>query len=1225
MNTTLHNLIWVASLWLLPLLAVNPTYAAPAQAQGAATILGMQGTVEIQRAEAARWDPAYTNQVLDAGNRIRTDRNSQALLRFSDLETVRIGPRSLIRIESKGERKSGFDFFKGVLYFFHRDKPDEFEVKTPQMAAIIRGTEFTLEVADDGTTTLSLLDGEVRVTNPQSGSDVVLDLKSGEQAINEPGQPPRRTAIIEAVNLVQWCLYYPAVLNLDELQLAADAQSALGESLAAYRRGDLTAALAAYPAGRQPTMDEERVYLAALLLSVGGVSDASAQLAPLLAANRRGDRVKDLALSLRRQIAAVKFQEESSTPAPGLATALLAESYYLQSRSKLGEALAAAREAVRLAPDFAFGWSRVAELEFGFGRIPAAREAVEKSLQLAPRNAEALTLRGFLLAARNKTAEALKAFDQALAVDSKLGHAWLGRGLCRIQQGQSKAGRADLQVAATLEPNRSSFRSYLGKAFHEAGSTGDSVWFGSTFTDYVTKGFRKDTALVQANRELVLAQKLDAHDPTAWLYSALLKQQQNRINEAIRDLERSQALNDNRQVYRSRLLLDQDQAVRGANLATLYLDAGMTDVSAREAARAVALDYANYSAHLFLADSYNELRDPRQINLRYETPWLSEYLVANLLAPVQAGTLSPLVSQQDYAKLFERDRFGLNSSTEYFSRGDWIQSAAQYGIHGNFSYAAEVYYRSENGQRPNNDLEQLTTTLRLKQQITPQDSVFFQATYYNAETGDVTPYYNVNLPASQGGPNLKLKTKETQEPIAVVGYHHQWSPGIDTLFLGGRLNDTYEVSNPTQGTLVLEKQAGTNTLGSILPIAIGQGYRSEANIYTAELQQIFQLRPHTLIVGGRYQNGVFETRNQPTITAANTGLDPAKFVTGQQNIDSDFERITGYGYYHLQVADPLTLIGGVAYDRLTAPRNFRYAPIEAGDDTTDQVSPKAGFIYTPIKNTTIRGAYSRALSGVTFDQSFQLEPSQIAGFNQAYRSIIPESVVGANSGAKFEIFGLALDQKFESGTYVGVSGDWLKSEVTRRLGVYDDNGTNIVNNLPFIDPSSTRQSFNYQERSLLVSINQLLGDEWAFGVRYRLSYAELEDEFTDGLAGAPSFDPNGNVKPFPSKRNINATLHQVMLNASYTHSCGFFAQGEALWTMQKNDGYSPAEFYFSTLPGDDFWQLNVFVGYRFPKRRAEIRVGLLNLTDQDYRLNPLNLTSELPRDRTFVASLKFRF
>src|SRR5205085_12428472 len=143
-------------------------------------------------------------------------------------------------------------------------------------------------------------------------------------------------------------------------------------------------------------------------------------------------------------------------------------------------------------------------------------------------------------------------------------------------------------------------------------------------------------------------------------------------------LEKSQELNKNRQLYRSEFLLDQDQAVRSVNLANIYRDAGMFDLSVREAGRAVSLDYANYSAHLFLANSYNELRDPNRINLRYETPAEAEYLLANLLAPVGAGTLSPTVSQQEYSKLFERDRLGLYSSTEYLSRGAWSQLAAQY-------------------------------------------------------------------------------------------------------------------------------------------------------------------------------------------------------------------------------------------------------------------------------------------------------------------------------------------------------------------------------------------------------------------------------------------------------------------------------------------------------------------------------------------------------------------
>src|SRR5205823_10701347 len=180
-------------------------------------------------------------------------------------------------------------------------------------------------------------------------------------------------------------------------------------------------------------------------------------------------------------------------------------------------------------------------------------------------------------------------------------------------------------------------------------------------------------------KELGLARRIDPKDPSPWLYSALLNQQENQINEGVRDLEKSRELNDNRRIYRSRLLLDQDRAVRSANLASIYRDAGMTDVSVREAARAVNSDYANYSAHLFLANSYNELRDPNLINLRYETATFSEYLLANLLAPVGGSALSPYVSQQEYVRLFETDRPRVSSDTTYLSRGSWQQNAAIYG------------------------------------------------------------------------------------------------------------------------------------------------------------------------------------------------------------------------------------------------------------------------------------------------------------------------------------------------------------------------------------------------------------------------------------------------------------------------------------------------------------------------------------------------------------------
>src|SRR6185503_10333116 len=109
--------------------------------------------------------------------------------------------------------------------------------------------------------------------------------------------------------------------------------------------------------------------------------------------------------------------------------------YLAQSEFKLEEALTAARAAAKQAPNFGFGWSRVAELEFSFGHIEAALAAIKKAEVVTPRNAEALALHGFLLLAENRITESIPYFDQAIAIDGALGNAWLGRGLAKIRQG----------------------------------------------------------------------------------------------------------------------------------------------------------------------------------------------------------------------------------------------------------------------------------------------------------------------------------------------------------------------------------------------------------------------------------------------------------------------------------------------------------------------------------------------------------------------------------------------------------------------------------------------------------------------------------------------------------------------------------------------------------------------------------------------------------------------
>jgi Tfp pilus assembly protein PilF len=1161
---------------LTAILAFTSLDAAAQNRATNAVVIEAENMVEVLRVRSAVWDRAYAGTPLYGGDQLRTGARSRAVVRHANRTNKRLDSHSMLRIDP--DDGGVLHFLRGAMYYFHRDNPGT-RMRIPNGFAVIRGTEFHLHVAEDDTTTLSLFDGEVDLQTAQGN----LKIYSGERAIAAPGVPPRKermasaTAMLAATNLIQWVLYYPGVIEVDELLL--DGQTALSGSLQAYRAGDIRGALVAWPEGRVPATGAEKVFRAGLLLSVGDVPAARELLSAVTgAANASDSREARLGMALQHVIAAVQNPSpagHSNAWQPGtnaLATEWLSESYVRQAQLNLPAALVAAKRAAEIAPRFGFAWARVAELEFSFRRLPAARRALERSLELAPRNAQSRALSGFVAAAENDIDLATHAFNDAIALDGALGNAWLGRGLCRIRQGDAAGGREDLQTAAVLEPQRAVLRSYLAKAWSNEGD-GE-----------------------QAAKEIRLARELDPNDPTAWLYSALLNEQQNRINDAVRDLERSQERSNNRQIYRSQLLLDEDSAVRRANLAGIYRDAGMTEVSVREAARAASVDYANYSAHLFLAHSYDAMRDPRQIDLRFETAFLSEFLLANLLSPAAVGTLTPQVSQQEYARLFERDRVGLASSTEYFDNGDWVQSAVQYGSYKDFSYSVEAAYRNENGDRPNDELEQTALTLKLKQQFTPRDGVYFQASFYDAESGDVGPRYDPN------GAIIGLRVKEEQVPLLIGGYHHEWSPGQHTLVLLGRAPDQVRVRNPQQGTLGLDRN-NDGSIADVFGIFLDERYESRLELYTAELQQIMSHPGGTFIGGGRLQGGGIDTatlQNDERYLVPDPSLFPP--INWPEVAHSEFGRASIYGYELWQVHSSLQLIGGVSYDWLRYPRNFRFAPVADDESTTDRVSPKAGFIYTPLTNTVVRGAYTRGLGGVSFDQSFRLEPSQVAGFNQAFRSIIPESIAGANAAASFESSGLSLEQKFRTGTYLGLSGEMLASDVTRDIGAFD---------VTVFGPSSAqiREKLHYRERSLLAAFNQLVGEGLSLGAVYRLSRAELKDQFP-GIPAAAGFSPS---------QNLEATLHHFRLFAIYNHSSGWFAQFESAWFAQMNDGYS------AVVRDDSFWQHNAYVGYRFARRRAEVRVGILNLTDEDYRLNPLNLTARLPRERTFYSSLQLNF
>ena len=727
--------------------------------------------------------------------------------------------------------------------------------------------------------------------------------------------------------------------------------------------------------------------------------------------------------------------------------------------------------------------------------------------------------------------------------------------------------------------------------------------------------------------------------------------------------------------------------MRGTNLAAIYLNDGMTDQSVREAVRAVDSDYSNAAAHLFLSNSYNALRDPSRVLLRYEAVTSSELLLSNMLSPVGGGPLSQFVTEQEYSKMFEKDGVGFSSIFDYRSDGQVSETVSQYGTKGNFSYALDADYEFSRGTRLNNKFSALDYTGTFKLQLSPADSVLLLMQFGSAQNGDVSQYYdprtastlNIQVYDDSGNlvpkqvpnlPNLTAHSRVDNDPgIALLGWHHEWSPGNHTLLLLGRLASDQQVSALQTSQYAVYRDVGPNVSPDVFPLIAddgtvipqvaaagklaGQGtvqdvqtfpfdftYRSKLEIYSVDLQQIATLGPQTFVFGGRYKGGRIDT----TATLNNYGGDPSLLPyfavpPSQQNESVNVERVNLYLYDTWHVTPWLSLTGGVTYDNVRYPDDFRSPPLNGRQIRLEKVSPKAGFILQPWRGAAIRGMYSESITGPSFDESNRLEPTQISGFVQTYRSITSESLIGEVAGSKFRISGLTFEQKLKSRTYLGVQYDRLSQSIDRTAGVFD---VPQSDQLLAIVPSSILAQDRYHEDSFTATLNQLIGENWAFGARYRRTVSKFSHDIPE-LSGAINNvqDPISLSDLVGIAQHDVSTLQNLNLSILYNHPCGFFARAEANWYRQKNDIYV-TDGMLSTVDDagvfhpvlrttnvgpapTDFWQYNFLAGYRFHRNQCEISCGVLNLTGRDYQLSPVNPYQELPRGRTFVARVKFTF
>ncbi|MFP3868796.1 MAG: tetratricopeptide repeat protein, partial [Desulfobacteraceae bacterium] len=339
----------------------------------------------------------------------------------------------------------------------------------------------------------------------------------------------------------------------------ADDRTIIGMALCRYRLGDLTGAYELVQAASQklrpaPFLLTMAGYFAMLAGQIDkAVSQLEAASRQLPDAALPRALLAQIYLVQNRKDAALSEANTALSQSPNSPVALLSLALVKMSQFDLPAAIPNLQKALAADPRFVDAYVYLAKIWLGSEYLGWAQQTVDQARQLAPQDAEVLSLAGFVrLAYRDYTA-AQRLFLQASEFDPSLGEPHLGLATYHFRHRNFTQGLTEMLTATLLDPRLSQYQSQLGKALYQAHAFDKAleVW------DY--------------------AKSLDPKDPTPHLYKGIALTDLNRPGEAIQEINKSIELNDNVAMFRARQSLDQDLAVRNAGLARAYQQLGLTE------------------------------------------------------------------------------------------------------------------------------------------------------------------------------------------------------------------------------------------------------------------------------------------------------------------------------------------------------------------------------------------------------------------------------------------------------------------------------------------------------------------------------------------------------------------------------------------------------------------------------------------------------------------------
>ncbi len=906
--------------------------AAPACEGEVARIVSVQGVIELRRFQETMWHPAGLDVALCAGDRIRARSHSRAALRLSNDSMLRLDQKTSITFPEIQEAKGNslLDLLDGAIHIITRT-PRPFKIRTPFVNASVEGTEFFVGLEDDSTKVV-VYEGKVLVSN-DFGS---VHLHDHEAAVAFKGQAPHKEIIIRPTDAVQWALYYPAIFDYWQKDAVKNGNSANG-----FIR----------EAGRLLTVGQAAEAREAIHQALQREPDDSAAHALLgIIALVHNDKASARELTTK----AVALDQQS-------AATYLALSYAQQAHFDIETALESVQKALALDAQNALIWARLAELQMSIGHLDRALDAAQHAVMVNPDLAKTQTVLGFAHLLQINTQTAKTVFTQAIALDQADPMPRLGLGLALIREGELETGRIELEIAASLDPANSLIRSYLGKAYFE----------------------EKRYSL--ASSQFDLAKERDPKDPTPWLYDAIQKQTQNRTVEALRDIQKSIELNDNRAVYRSKFLLDRDEAARGSSLARIFENLGFERRAVMETAKSLSFDPANHSAHRFLSDTYANTP-------RHEAARVSELLQAQLLQPINVNPVQPHMAVADlniitntgpttpgfneFAPLMERNKSQVVASGIVGNNSVLGNETVLSKLYQRTSISLGQFHYETNGFRPNNDQNHNIYNVFIQHAFTSKLNL--QAEFRTRETqhGDIVLNFNPDFFSQKN--SLKF-----EEDIARIGARYAISPQQDFIVSAMYANRESKSTSQSFGQTPINLQ-------------------SNSQAYQVEAQYHLRKQPLNLVAGG----GIYEIWSDrlSQLEKVDPNCPPTicvKSLNKEQNNNLHL-------YSNVNLPNSMTATLGVSYN------SYRNNSGIEGVDTLhfSEADPKIGLQWDLINNLRLRSAWFETVRpGLIAQQT--IEPTQVSGFNQLF-----DDPIGTRSRRK----GIGLDARISKDLYGGIEG-----------------------------------------------------------------------------------------------------------------------------------------------------------------------------------------------------------